>query len=126
MKIFEYVNSFADMSSIRTNDNGDFVFDIFDVKENNVLKIGSMIVSYKVNRDSLVDWYSTKLKMSKERSKELLDDFHEIGREAWIEKHKSSDKEWCSFDFPPISDTVWRLNLFGDLFKIEDYSKILY
>lgn len=124
MKSFEYVNSFADMSSIRTNSNGDFVFDILDIKEDSVLKIGSMIVSYKTNRDSLVDWYSTKLKMSKERSKELLDDFHEIGREAWIEKHKPSDKEWCSFDFPPTSDMVWRLKLFGDLFKIEDNSKI--
>lgn len=126
MKTFEYINSFADMSSIRTNNDGDFVFDILDTKEDSVLKIGNMIVSYKVNRDSLVDWYSIKLKISKERSKELLDDFHEIGREAWIEKYKSSDKEWCSFDFPPVSDMVWRLKLFGDLFKIEDYSKILY
>jgi hypothetical protein len=121
-----FYNPVIDMSSIRTNDDGDFVFDILDIKEDSVLKIGNTIVSYKVNRDSLVDWYSTKLKMSKERSKELLDDFHEIGREAWIEKHKSPDKEWCSFDFPPASDMVWRLKLFGDLFKIEDYSKILY
>lgn len=112
-------NTVIDMSSIKTNDDGDFVFDITmtETEDKSSQKyIGYVIMSYLANVDNLASWYSRCLCTSKESAKKILDEIRKLGRDAWIKKYKSQfeiDNSVCHFDISH-SDEMWQFTIYDD------------
>ncbi len=112
-------NPAIDMSSIRTNDDGDFVFDITatETEDKSSQKYtGYIIMSYLANVDNLAFWYSYYLGTSKESAKKILEEIRELGREAWIEKYKNqieTDSSMYNFDISH-SDEIWQFTIYDD------------
>lgn len=112
-------NPIIDMSSIRVNDDGDFVFDITTTEtedKSSQKYVGYIIMSYLANIDNLASWYSYYLGTSKESAKKILEEIRELGREAWIEKYKNqieTDNSMYNFDISH-SDEIWQFTIYDD------------
>lgn len=112
-------NPVIDMSSIRVNDDGDFVFDITmtETEDKSSQKyIGYIIMSYLANVDNLASWYSRRLCTSKESAKKILDEIRKLGRDAWVEKYKNqieTDNSMYNFDISH-SDEIWQFTIYDD------------
>lgn len=114
-----FYNPVIDMSSIRTNDDGDFVFDITTTEtedKSSQKYIGYVIMSYLANVDNLASWYSRCLCTSKESAKKILDEIRKLGRDAWIKKYKSQfeiDNSVYRFD-TSHSNEMWQFTIYDD------------
>ncbi len=114
-----FYNPVVDMSSIRINDDGDFVFDITvtETEDKSSQKHkGYLTMSYEANVDGIVSWYCHNLSATKESAQKVLNEIRELGREAWIEKYQKqieTEDNMYNFDISH-SDTVWRLTIYDD------------
>lgn len=112
-------NPAIDMSSIRTNDVGDFVFDITatETEDKSSQKYtGYITMSYEATVENLASWYSHYLYITKESAKKVLDEIRELGREAWIEKYEKqieTEDNMYNFDISH-SDEIWQFTIYDD------------
>ena len=93
----ELHNQTANMSSIRTDDNGDFVLDI-TVQGH----IGCLTLPYEDDIiDGLTEWLHNRYNISKRIARQFLDYIHKNGRDKLVEKifeDADSDKDFLNFE----------------------------
>lgn len=91
-------DNIINMSSIRTDDNGDFVFDI-TIQGN----IGCLTLSYENDIiDGLTEWLHNRYDISKRIAHQFLGYIHNNGRDELVEKifeDVDSDKDFLNFDY---------------------------
>lgn len=116
-----YHNPTIDLTTIRTNDNGDFIFDITVIENKTSQKHDGYIEIYytKENVESLISGYCNTFDLTESVVREFLEEIHKVGRDAWIEKHKPKDLELDDrFSFHNLmtsnSDMVWELKIYKE------------
>ena len=96
------------MLSIRTNENGDFVFDVRIRNPDNSIEIGELVMPYsKENIESIANWYYYNLGFSRQGIYRFLQELRELGREKLLEK----------YPVPKIEDTenvLWKIIIYKD------------
>ena len=96
------------MLSIRTNENGDFAFDVRIRKPDNSIEIGELVMPCsKENIESIVNWYYYNFGFSKHITYRFLQELRELGREKLLEK----------YPVPKIDDTenvLWKIIIYKD------------
>ena len=87
-KDIDYENSTIDMASIRTNDNGDFVFTVSFTTYNNkshrykgIIQITNKLI------DKLSEWYGLRWNVNTQSTYQFLSQILETGRDKWLENH---------------------------------------
>ena len=74
------------MLSIRTNENGDFVFDVRIRKPDNSIEIGELVMPCsKENIESIANWFYYNLGFSQCVTYRFLQELREFGREKLLE-----------------------------------------
>lgn len=82
----------VDMKTIRTNDNGDYVFDVKAVDASGQQYCGYLEMKYnKYTIDTLSEWYRINWDVNKESARQFLEDLHREGRNKMLEKCKAKD-----------------------------------
>lgn len=101
-------HSAVDMLSIRTNENGDFVFDVQIRKPDNSIEIGELVMPCsKENIESIANWFYCNLGLCRQGTYRFLQELREFGREKLLEK----------YPVPKIEDTenvLWKIIIYKD------------
>lgn len=118
-------NPVIDMSSIRVNSDGDLEFDITATKtedKSSPRYEGYLTMSFEGNIENLIRWYCHNCDVDKTTARNFLNEFRELGREAWLEKYSTdqnkSKEDLHPFSFDAIkqnkSETIWELRIFDN------------
>ena len=96
------------MLSIRTNENGDFVFDVRIRKHDKSIGIGELVMPCsKENTESIANWFYYNLGLCRRGTYRFLQELRELGREKLLEKYPA----------PKIEDTenvLWKIIIYKD------------
>ena len=109
----------VDMKTIRTNDNGDYVFDVKAVDASGQIYCGYLVMKYnKYTIDTLSEWYHLNWDVSKESARQLLEDLHREGRNKLFEKCKAKD-DLHEFRFKQMTGktpdtTIFELTIYSE------------
>lgn len=100
------------MLSIRTNENGDFVFDVRIRKPNNSIEIGELVMPCsKENIESIANWFYYNLGFSQCVTYRFLQELREFGREKLLEKYPVPENEDI---LERDKDMLWKIIVYKD------------
>ena len=98
------------MLSIRTNENGDLVFDVRIRKPDNSIEIGNLVMPYsKENIESIANWYYYNFGFSKGSIYRFLQELRELGREKLLEKYPTPKIEDAKDVLERDKDMLWKI-----------------
>lgn len=111
-------NTTIDMKSIRTNDNGDYVFDISTTDKTGQQYAGYVEMKYnQYTIDTISEWYHLNYGINREAARKFLEDLHREGRDKLLAKYKS-DKDLHEFSINTMAceeskdTTIWTLTVY--------------
>ena len=100
------------MLSIRTNKNGDLVFDVQIRQSDNSIEIGELIMPYsKENIKSIANWYYYNLGFSRQGIYRFLQELRELGREKLLIKYPVPENEDI---LERDKDMLWKIIIYKD------------
>ena len=103
------------MLSIRTNENGDFVFDVRIRKPNNSIEIGELVMPCsKDNIESIANWFYYNLGFPRQGIYRFLQELRELGREKLLEKYPTPKIEDTKDVLERDKDVLWEIIIYGE------------
>ena len=103
------------MLSIRTNENGDFVFDVRIRKPDNSIEIGELVMlCSKENIESIANWYYYNFGFSKCITYRFLQELRELGREKLLEKYPIPKIDDTEDVLERNNDILWKIIVYKD------------
>ena len=103
------------MLSIRTNENGDFVFDVRIRKSNNSIEIGDLVMPCsKDNIESIANWFYYNLGLCRQGTYRFLQELRELGREKLLEKYPIPKIEDTEDVLERNNDILWKIIVYND------------
>lgn len=98
------------MLSIRTNENGDFVFDVRIRKPDNSIEIGELVMPYsKENTESITNWFYYNLGFPRQGIYRFLQELRELGRKKLLEKYPTPKIEDTRDVLGRDKDMLWKI-----------------
>ena len=108
-------HSAVDMLSIRTNENGDFVFDVRIRKPDNSIEIGELVMPCsKENIESIANWHYYNFGFSKHITYRFLQELRELGREKLLEKYPTPKIDDTEDVLERDKDRLWEIIIYKD------------
>lgn len=107
------------MKTIRTNVDGDYIFDVQAVDVSGQNYAGYLSLKYnEYTLDTLSEWYHLNWDMNKESARQFLKDLHSEGRDKLLEKCKIDD-DLHEFRFKQMTSdepntTIFELTIYSD------------
>ena len=103
------------MLSIRTNENGDFVFDVRIRKPDNSIEIGELVMPCsKENTESIANWFYYNLGFPRQGIYRFLQELRELGREKLLEKYPTPKIEDAKDVLERNNDILWKIIVYKD------------
>ena len=100
------------MLSIRTNENGDFVFDVRIRKADSSIEIGELVMPCsKENIESIANWFYYNLGFPRQGIYRFLQELRELGREKLLEKYPVLENEDI---LERDKDMLWEIIIYKD------------
>ena len=101
--------------SIRTNENGDFVFDVRIRKPDNSIEIGKLVMPCsKENIESIANWFYYNLGFPRQGTYRFLQELRELGREKLLEKYPVPKIEDTKDVLERDKDVLWKIVIYGE------------
>lgn len=103
------------MLSIRTNENGDFAFDVRIRKPDNSIEIGELVMPCsKENIKSTANWFYYNLGFPRQVTYRFLQELRELGREKLLEKYPVPEIDDTEDVLERDKDRLWKIIIYKD------------